>query len=166
MEALQQGLAAAAAHIQALDYNQRNYLTVAAAALGGAYLRLFVSRLSPAAGLLAVVPLLVVNCWLPLIFHIRDEVLTRAAWMLLLLWLANFKVRWTGAAAHVTRKAASSATPNAPLHMQAIGLCLRRGPLVGPWTIPQTILLYAMPIYPTQGWLVCRASITHGQPLQ
>lgn len=105
MGAFQQGLAAASGHIHGLDYTQRLYLTVAAASLGGAYLRLFVSRLSPVPGLLAIGPLLALNCWLPLLFHIRDEILMRAVWMLLLLWLGNFKVRccWRRAAPDISR---------------------------------------------------------------
>lgn len=92
MEAVQQGLTSMTDGVQQLEYKQRLYITVAAAALGGAYLRLFVSRLRPVWGTIAICPLLLMNCWLPLIFHIRNEVLTRASWMLLLLWLANFKV--------------------------------------------------------------------------
>eukprot|EP00878_Enallax_costatus_P021556 GHUV01022828.1.p1 GENE.GHUV01022828.1~~GHUV01022828.1.p1 ORF type:complete len:388 (+),score=71.64 GHUV01022828.1:501-1664(+) len=36
------------------------------------------------------------------------------------------------------------------LLMQAIGLCLGRGPLVGSWNIAQTTMLYTFPIYPCQ----------------
>jgi hypothetical protein len=37
--------------------------------------------------------------------------------------------------------------------LQALGLCVGRGPLAGNWSVGQTCLLYIMPIYPAQGEL-------------
>lgn len=118
MEAFQERFVSAAVHVQQdLEYQQRVFLTLGSVVLGGAYLRLFISRLSPGRGLLAVAPLLVLNCWLPLTFHIRDEIMTRATWMLLLIWLANFKVCITiqklSMRGHPPYKASPTLTPSA-----------------------------------------------------
>ncbi|WIA30899.1 hypothetical protein OEZ86_000951 [Tetradesmus obliquus] len=110
---------------QQVAYSTRVQVTATVALLCGAWLRLVVSKAAPSLwSLLLVVPLVAFNTWVPLLFHYREELISRCTALLLLLWLGSYK---------------------------AMGLCLGRGPLAGQhWTVGQTCLLYIMPIYPSQ----------------
>jgi hypothetical protein len=59
------------------DYASRALLALGLMTASAAYLHLFVRRLAPARGLLAVVPLLFLNTWMPLLFDSRTELLSR-----------------------------------------------------------------------------------------
>jgi hypothetical protein len=62
-----------------------------------------------------------VNCWVPLLFHQHHEILSRTYVCIALPFLANVKV---------------------------VGALMNRGPLAHPWTLPQFAVLYALPVYP------------------
>lgn len=116
------------------DYASRALLALGLMTASAAYLHLFVRRLAPARGLLAVIPLLVLNTWMPLLFDSRAELLSRLVLSLLSFWLGNFK---------------------------AIGLCLNRGPIAGiNWNLSQVCLLYMGPIYPRQDGPVKKGRLT------
>lgn len=60
------------------DYASRALMAVGLMLASAAYLHLSVRRLAPSLrALLAVVPLLVLNTWIPLMFDSRTELLTR-----------------------------------------------------------------------------------------
>ena len=64
--------------------------------LSACYVRSTFPRISSAAGrLLAALPVVLVNCALPLVFDRLTEFVTRACYLLLLVWLTNFKVSGT-----------------------------------------------------------------------
>lgn len=210
------------------DYASRALLALGLMLTTAAYLHTVVRRMPPARAILAVLPLLVLNTWIPLMFDSRTELLSRLVscrgtavvvlscghtslsqaaaddataarlihadvWAslvclvqvlsLLSFWLGNFKV-----SEHATA-AQQADTPSHPrlhggpmptayclqaavklvcsppgatvcLHtdaqppccVQAVGLCLNRGPIAGNnWNLAQVCLLYMGPIYPRQG---------------
>jgi hypothetical protein len=71
-------------------------------------------------GLSALLAVLV-NCWVPLLFHQHQEILSRVIAVIALPFIANFKVA---------------------------GGLMNRGPLAHRWTLPQFAVLYALPVYP------------------
>jgi hypothetical protein len=78
-----------------LTWGQRVQMMLSVCLLSSTYLHLLVRRIRPwYAGVAAVVPLVVVNSWLPLLFDVRSELVSRVVMALLAAWLANFKVRW------------------------------------------------------------------------
>jgi hypothetical protein len=107
------------------DYSTRAWLTVSLIVSCAVYVKYTVRRI-PHSGLqlLIAVPALLVNSWVPLLFCRQTEVLTRTSLVLSTAWLANFKV---------------------------LGICMRRGPLMKEWTLPQFVVLYGMPVYPSEG---------------
>ncbi|KAF8068287.1 ASAT1 [Scenedesmus sp. PABB004] len=106
-----------------LPFAARAQLYVAAVVGGGLAIHLCLRRAAPGGRALALAaPLVALNAWLPLLFAQHEEVLSRCVALLLSMWLGSFK---------------------------AVGLALGRGPLVGDWNAAQTVLLYAMPIYPS-----------------
>lgn len=161
MQQLLQPAADFARSLQTWQYSERLQATLVASVACSIYLSLVIRRLGPSySSLLAIAPVLMVNALIPIAFPL-EEVLSRLSWSLLLSWLANFKVGRLMQGCIVIAEHPgnmskpvdqyTSCQPNILLHPQAIGLCLGRGPLVGSWTIPQTVLLYIFPIYPCQG---------------
>lgn len=93
MEALGQQLGALNEQLrEQLAYTRRvQVLCVAVAACSCALFGL--RRATPSYYALAVVlPIIVINAWLPTLFSARDELITRVITALLTAWLANFKV--------------------------------------------------------------------------
>jgi hypothetical protein len=107
------------------DYSTRAWLATSLIVSCAVYIKYTVRRI-PHSGLqlLLSVPALLINCWVPLLFCRHTEVLTRTSVVLSVTWLANFKV---------------------------LGICMRRGPLMKEWTLPQFVVLYGMPVYPSEG---------------
>eukprot|EP00877_Chromochloris_zofingiensis_P012585 jgi/Chrzof1/7580/Cz02g29020.t1 len=122
--ALTTAVDAAAALRNNIGFLQRSQIAIVAAFLSAIYLKLVVSRIAPGWKSLALVaPLLALNLWLPLLFHMREEVVSRTCVVFLISWLGSFK---------------------------AIGMCLNRGPLAADWSVAQMIFLYVAPVLPRQ----------------
>jgi hypothetical protein len=95
-----------------LGWQARVCLAAAASAASGAYLHAIARHTGPqqlARRLLLTWPLLLLNCWLPLLFDSRGELLSRGVACFLAGWLSSFKVG--GAARRHAPCSCSSAAP-------------------------------------------------------
>ena len=70
---------------------------------------------------LLAIPVIVVNCYVPLLFLDETEVVSKALFLLCSFWISNFKL---------------------------LALCLDRGSLTRRWTFAQFAALYSAPIMP------------------
>jgi hypothetical protein len=77
------------------SWGERVALVMGICCAASAYLFVLKSKaITPSySSLLAVLPLVVVNAWLPTVFAARSELMSRVILALLTAWLGNFKVR-------------------------------------------------------------------------